>query len=254
MRQVEVVMGIPMSVDVPAPPDPRRAERAVRTAFASLHEADRRFSRFRTDSEVRRFDAGTLRPEDLSADLTALLALADRAGTASGGAFSVRRPDGTLDTDGVVKGWAAQRAADVLVAAGVGAFCLNAGGDVVTRGEPVPGRGWRVGVRDPWDARRFLAVVEQRDGAVATSGTYERGAHVWDGRTGATAAGLASATVLAADLVTADVLATSVLALGPDGVAWASAHGASAVLAVADDGRVLGDDAGLRLLDRAPAG
>ncbi|MBO9555013.1 MAG: FAD:protein FMN transferase [Cellulomonas sp.] len=246
-------MGIPMSVDVPAPPDRRCAELAVRTAFSRLRDADRRFSRFVPDSEVRRFDAGELRHEDLSPDLTEVLALADRAGKASGGAFSVRRPDGTLDTDGVVKGWAAQRAADVLIAAEVGAFCLNAGGDVVTRGEPVPGRGWRVGVRDPWDAHRFLAVVEQRDGAVATSGTYERGAHVWDGRTGATASGLASATVLAGDLVTADVLATSVLALGADGVAWASGHGASAVLAVTDDGRVLGDRAGLRLLGRPTA-
>ncbi|WP_203749390.1 FAD:protein FMN transferase [Cellulomonas chitinilytica] len=246
-------MGIPMSVDVPAPADPRRAERAVRTAFARLHEADRRFSRFRSESEVSRFGAGDLRPEDLSADLTEVLALATRAGLASGGAFTVRRPDGTLDTDGVVKGWAAQRAAGVLDAAGVGAFCLNAGGDVVTRGEPVPGRGWRVGVRDPSDAHRFLVVVEQRDGAVATSGTYERGAHVWDGRTGRAASGLLSATVLAADLTTADVLATCVLALGRDGVAWAAGQGATAVLAVDDDGRVVGDTAGLRLLDGAPA-
>ncbi len=246
-------MGIPMSVDVPAPADPRRAERAVRTAFERLHEADRRFSRFRADSEVRRLDAGGTRPEHVSADLREVLAIADRARRASGGAFTVRGPDGTLDTDGVVKGWAAQRAADVLVAAGVGPFCLNAGGDVVTRGEPVPGRGWRVGVRDPSDAHRFLAVVEQRDGAVATSGTYERGAHVWDGRTGHAARGLWSATVLAADLVTADVLATSVLALGVDGVAWASGQGATAVLAVTDDGRVLGDAPGLRLLGRPAA-
>jgi thiamine biosynthesis lipoprotein len=241
-------MGIPMSVDVPAPDDPDRAARAVRTAFERLHEADRRFSRFRPDSEVSRLTRGELRPGELSADLADVLRVADRAALASGGAFSVRRPDGSLDTDGVVKGWAAQRAADVLMAAGIGAFCLNAGGDVVTRGEPVPGRGWRVGVRDPTDAHRFLAVVEQRDGAVATSGTYERGAHVWDGRTGTAATGLRSATVLAADLTTADVLATSVLALGPDGVAWASEHGAAAVLAVTDDGRVLGDRVGAGLV------
>jgi len=240
-------MGIPMSVDVPAPGgDPSRAERAVRRAFERLHEADRRFSRFRSDSEVSRFGRGELRRGELSADLGEVLALAEGARRASGGAFTVRRPDGSLDTDGVVKGWAARRAGDVLVAAGVAAFCLNAGGDVVTRGEPVPGRGWRVGVRDPAHAQRFLTVLELRDGAVATSGTYERGAHVWDGRTGAEATGLVSATVVAADLTTADVLATSVLALGPEGVAWAAGQGAWGVLAVTDDGRVLGDGAGLR--------
>jgi thiamine biosynthesis lipoprotein len=153
-----------------------------------------------------------------------------------------------LDTDGVVKGWAAQRAADVLVAGGLRCFCLNAGGDVVTRGEPAPGRGWQVGIRHPADPGEMLAVLELRDGAVATSGTYERGAHIWDGRTGEPATQLVSASVVAADLTTADVLATSVLALGPDGVAWASAHGAAAVIAVTTDGVVLSDHPDARLV------
>ncbi|MGY4642491.1 FAD:protein FMN transferase [Cellulomonas sp. URHB0016] len=250
MRHVEVVMGVPMSVHVPMPADPRGAERAVLAAFGRLHQADRRFSRFRADSEVSRLARGEVSPRGMSADLVEVLAVAEHARRASGGAFTVRRADGTLDTDGVVKGWAAQRAADVLVGAGVAAFCLNAGGDVVTRGGPARGRGWRVGVRDPADPLRFLAVVEQHDGAVATSGTYERGAHVWDGRTGEAATGLRSATVLAGDLVTADVLATSVLALGLDGVGWARGHGAAAVVAVADDGRVVADRGGIRLLSR----
>ena len=110
---------------------------------------------------------------------------------------------------------------------------------MVVRGEPEPGRGWNVGVRDPSDPQSFLTVLEVRDGAVATSGTYERGEHVWDGRTGQAATGLRAATVVAADLTTADVLATCVLALGPDGIAWAAQHGAAAVLAVDADGELL---------------
>ncbi|WP_245862096.1 FAD:protein FMN transferase [Sanguibacter antarcticus] len=144
-----------------------------------------------------------------------------------------------MDTNGVVKGWAAQRAADVLSAHGVTSFCLNAGGDVVTRGEPEPGRPWRTGVRDPWDPRRMLAVVEQRDGAVATSGTYERGAHVWDGRTGERSLALVAATVVAGDLTTADVLATCVLVLGPQSLGWAVEQGARQAFAVLPDGRIV---------------
>jgi thiamine biosynthesis lipoprotein len=234
VRHVEQVMGVPMSVDVRAAPDEALARAAVRAAFDRMHDADRRFSRFRPDSEVSRDDG---RPR--SADLREVLDVAEHYGRLSGGAFSVRRPDGTLDTDGVVKGWAAQRAADVLTAAGLTRFCLNAGGDVVVRGEPEPGRGWKVGVRDPDDPQAFLTVLEVRDGAVATSGTYERGAHVWDGRTGEPATALRAATVVAADLTTADVLATCVLALGVPGVAWATDHGAAAVLAVAADGRLV---------------
>lgn len=239
-------MGIPMSVDV-RDDDPGTPE-LVDRAFEVLREADRRFSRYDPASEVSRFGRGELRPAELSDDLRAVLAVAGQAWEDSGGAFSVRRPDGTLDTDGVVKGWAAQRAADVLVDGGVRSFCLNAGGDVVTRGEPEPGRGWHVGIRDPSDPQVFLVVLELRDGAVATSGTYERGAHVWDGRTGELATELVSASVVAPDLARADVLATTVLALGPAGVAWAGEHGATAVIAVGADGRMLTDAPGAALL------
>jgi len=236
VRHVDLVMGIPMSVDI-RHDDEGRARHAARAAFDGMHDADRRFSRFRPDSEVSRYGRGEC--EQPSADLREVLAVAARFEAASGGAFRIWRPDGTIDTDGVVKGWAAQRAADSLVAAGMTTFCLNAGGDVVVRGEPDPGRGWSVGVREPADPTAFLTVLAVRDGAVATSGTYERGEHVWDGRTGAPATGLLSATVVAADLTTADVLATCVLALGPDGVPWAAQHGAAAVVAVRADGQVL---------------
>lgn len=241
MRHQQVVMGIPMSVDVPDRDDAVVRE-AVTLAFASLHAADRRFSRFDPDSEVSRYARGEV--PVVSDELREVLALAERASEQSGGAFSIRTPDGGIDTDGVVKGWAAQRAVDLLVAAGIEQLCFNAGGDVAVVGEPEPGRGWNVAVRDPEDGRRVLALLEVRDGAVATSGTYERGAHVWDGRTGLPAAELTSATVVANDLVTADILATTVLAMGADGVAWAAAHGAATVVAVRPDGEVLTAAAG----------
>jgi thiamine biosynthesis lipoprotein len=119
-------------------------------------------------------------------------------------------------------------------------FCLNAGGDVAVSGSPGAGRPWNVGVRSPDDAGALLAVLEVRGGGVATSGAYERGDHIVDGRTGAPAEGLRSATVVADDLTTADLLATAVFALGEDGIRWALGQGARGVLAVAADGRLLG--------------
>lgn len=238
MRTVHEVMGIPMSLDLRDPGDPALLAAASEAAFAVLRSADLRFSPWRPSSELSRYARGETAP---SADLAEVLDIAARAEQASGGAFSVRAPDGSLDTNGVVKGWAAQRAATTLRRFGLGRFCLNAGGDVVLAGEPEPGRGWRTGVRDPEHPDRMLAVLELRDGAVATSGTYERGAHVWDGRTGRAAVGLRGVTVVAEDLTTADVLATCVLALGPDGVAWAGGHGARRVIAVLPDGSLLTD-------------
>lgn len=231
-------MGLPMSVDVRGAQGPA-AEAALDAAFAVLHQADDRFSTYRPDSELRRLERGEVADDALSPDMREVLQIAAQAHEDSGGVFDVCTPEGRLDTNGVVKGWAAQRAADVLVAAGLHDFCLNAGGDVVTRGAPEPGRAWDVAVRHPDDPQAVLAVLSVTDGAVATSGTYERGDHVWDGRSGSRQLPLVAATVVAADLTVADVLATTVLAMGEDGPAWAVEHGAATVIAVTTDRRVI---------------
>ena len=62
----------------------------------------------------------------------------------------------------------------ILEQAGARNLCVNAGGDVLARGEPEPGRAWRVGIRHPEVAGKVAAVLAVRDLAVATSGLYER--------------------------------------------------------------------------------
>lgn len=237
MRVVETVMGIPMSVDIRDPGDHREL---VDHAFEMLRDADRRFSTYRADSEVSAADRGEIDPESFSAPLREVIGIGRRAADDSGGAFRIRTPDGRFDLDGVVKGWAAANAARVLSDGGLRDFCLNAGGDVVVSGAPEGSAVWNVGIRSPTDPTAVLTVLAVTDAAVATSGAYERGAHIVDGRTGRPATGLMSATVVAADLTTADVLATAVFALGPDGVGWAIGHGARGVLALTDDGALLG--------------
>ncbi|WP_431279913.1 FAD:protein FMN transferase [Leifsonia poae] len=237
MRYLETVMGIPMSMDVRDPGDHGDVARA---AFASLRDADARFSTYRADSEVSRANRGELKAADFSVDLREVIGIGAAAAEWSGGAFRIRNPDGTLDLDGVVKGWAAARAGDILKAAGLHDFCVNAGGDVVVAGAPIAGERWNVGVRSPDDPNRMLAVLAVTDAAVATSGAYERGQHIVDGRQGEPARGMRSVTVVADDLTTADVLATAVFVLGPDGLPWALDRGARGVLAVTSDGELLG--------------
>lgn len=239
MKVLETVMGIPMSIDIREVPDDVAAV-AAETAFAALGDADRTFSGYRADSELSAVNRDEVAPEDFSADLREVLAIGERMSAASGGAFTVRRSDGMLDTDGVVKGWAAERAAGALRDHGISSFCLNAGGDVVVGDAPSGQAGWNIGLRSPESAERMLAVLTLEKAAVATSGAYERGEHIVDGRTGAPARELLSASVVAGDLTTADVLATTVFVLGEGGVQWALSHGARGVLAVAADGRLLG--------------
>ncbi|MFL6145030.1 MAG: FAD:protein FMN transferase [Labedaea sp.] len=227
MRNVEHIMGLPISLDLRGGPRPG----AVRAAFDWLREVDRRFSPFRPDSEVSRFGQGTP-----SAELAEIVALCERYEAASGGAFRAWLPGRGFDPCGVVKGWAVQRAGEILRAAGADRFCLNAGGDVLTAGEPETGRPWRVGVRHPDQPMRVCAVLEVRDGAVATSGAYERGRHVVDGRTGRPVVELVSLTVVAGDLTTADATSTAAFAMGRAGIAWAAAQPGCLVHAV-DAGR-----------------
>lgn len=236
MRFLEAVMGIPMSIDVRDDVDARPAAEG---AFRALRDADRRFSTYRPDSEVSRANASPEGHATLSADFREVVAIGEAAARDSGGAFRIRRPDGSWDLDGVVKGWAAARAARELHAAGLRDFCLNAGGDVVVSGSPGDGRPWNVGVRSPYEPTAMLAVLQVTDAAVATSGAYERGSHIVDGRDGSPAAGLLSATVVADDLTTADVLATTVFAIGRDGVDHALRSGARGVLAVDASGRII---------------
>ncbi|MGW0190523.1 FAD:protein FMN transferase [Streptomyces sp. NPDC003362] len=224
MRRVEHVMGFPVSLRIDDTGVPEGLADAV---YAWLREADARFSPFRPDSEVSRLDRGELCPEDVSAGLAEVLAIAERYRVATGGAFDVRPPGRRLDPCAVVKGWAVQRAADLLAGAGVRRFCLNAGGDVVVAGGP-----WRVGVRHPAHADRVCAVLELADGAVATSGRYERGDHILDARTGRPSTGLLGVTVVAPTLTEADAVATAAFALGPDGVAWAAGQRGCEVYAV----------------------
>jgi len=209
----------------------------VAAAFEILDEADARFSTFRPESELSRLGRGELELEAASPALREVLRLGDAFARASGGAFSVWR-DETLDANGIVKGWAAQRAAELLVAGGATDFCLNAGGDLITRGAPAPGLSWQAGIRDPEDAARLLGVVALGEGAMATSGAYERGGHIVDGRSGGASDRWSSVTVLDADLTVADVLATAVFAMGAEGPGWAHEEFGSAVIALDANGRL----------------
>ena len=135
-----------------------------------------------------------------------------RAGRLTDGLFDAwASPDG-VDPTGVVKGWAIQRAAELLRDAGFAAVNVNGGGDIQIFGGPQ-----RIGIRSP-ERADLLACVVEVEGGIATSGLYERGAHVLDPRTGAPSAGALSATVVGPELWLVDALATALLVEGPTGL------------------------------------
>jgi thiamine biosynthesis lipoprotein len=217
--RVEQIMGTAISLDLR---DQTVSAAAVDAAFDHLRDIDMRFSTWKTESEISRLGRGELSAEESSPDVRVVLERCERLRAVTRGFFDIRghRPHGRLDPSGFVKGWAAELAAGILDAAGARNFCLNAGGDLITRGESEPGRPWRIGVRHPELPDRLATVIEARDMAVATSGGYERGDHVIDPHTGRPASGLLSVTVVGPDLSEADAYATAAFAMGPEGLTW----------------------------------
>jgi thiamine biosynthesis lipoprotein len=138
------------------------------------------------------------------------------------GYFDARADHGRLDPSGLVKGWSVEQASGLLARAGSANHCINAAGDVRVRGEPEPGRPWQIGLLHPHHPDAFTTVVAVNDAAVATSGTYERGLHVFDPHTFRPADELASVTVVGPDLTFADAYATAALARGRSAPAWLS--------------------------------
>ncbi|MCW2675955.1 MAG: FAD:protein transferase [Modestobacter sp.] len=241
VRYVEHIMGMPISLALRGRHvDDDAACRAWAAATAILREADRVFSTYRADSYISRLGRGELGVEDCPPEVAEVLALGAAAERESAGAFSVRglRRDGAvvLDPSGVVKGWAVERAAAELENLEDTDFCLSAGGDMTCRTLHPDVAPWRIGIEDPADPGRILAVVPVFTGAVATSGTAHRGQHLVDARTGRPPTGVASVTVVAASLTRADVDATAAYAHGREAAHWLETRPGRSGLVVWDDG------------------
>jgi FAD:protein FMN transferase len=220
VRHAEPVMGTVVSFDVPVA---ARHDGSLDDAIRWLHWVDRVFSPFRPDSDVSQLAGGEVTVDGCAPEVAEVIEACAFVRALSGGYFTAS-PWGRFDPSGYVKGWAVERAAHILSAAGSVSHLVNGGGDVQCVGDrgspPAPGAGlapaWRVGIADPLRPARLALVVEARDCAVATSGNAERGAHIVNPRTGDAAVGLASVTVIGPSLALADACATAAFAMGPD--------------------------------------
>ena len=173
----------------------------------TFEEVERKLSIWRPDSEISRYvSLDQVSPETRPCYEAAFALMRETEG-----AFNPRwRGPKTLDLGAIAKGFA------VDIAAGMPSqdtdMLIDLGGNVkALRGD------WRTGVKDP-NGGGFAAVVDLHEGeALATSATYYRGSHIYDGRTGlAVSNGVASVTVLCRSAMWADGLSTTLFILGPE--------------------------------------
>jgi FAD:protein FMN transferase len=231
LRHAEHVMGTVVSFDVPD-----WADQVLGRAVSWLHWVDATFSPYRDDSDVSRLGRGSVTLAECAPELAEVLAACADVAARSGGYFTTR-PGGRFDPSGYVKGWAIERAAAMVTAAGSAEHSVNGGGDIQCVGDHGPGQPWRVGIADPLRPGSLALVVAGRDFAVATSGVAERGPHIVNPHTGQPATGLASITMVGSTLAATDAYATAAFAMGPAARDWVESLDGYEAFAISPDGQ-----------------
>jgi thiamine biosynthesis lipoprotein len=193
---------------------------AVDEVAKFFYQVDRDFSTYKTDSQVSRIRRDELSIENASEYVQQVWALCEFSRELTLGGFDPWKAEGGFDPSGLVKGWAAEVGAQMLVEAGFEKVLINASGDIVLRGGKPEGGPWNIGIASPDDVEKYVKFFDVVDGSVATSGDYEKGAHIVDPNTGLIAIGARSATVIGPDGAVCDALATALMVDGVDAQKW----------------------------------
>lgn len=192
-------------------------------ACAILHEADLIFSLYKPESPLSRLARGETSVAECPPVVNEIWQACEAWEKTTDGWFSAFTAEHTFDPSGLVKTWAAKRAAEYVLEQGITDFTLNAGGDVMIADGVTEAIDWRMGISKPVsiaaDGAGVLTVVDLHRTpfrAMATSGSAERGAHIWNPKAGGRepAGDFIQVSVIARDLVSADVWATAAFAEG----------------------------------------
>jgi len=192
-------------------------ENGIQEVTDYVKKIDQIFSTFKSESEVSRLRRNELNIQDASPEMQEVWELSLVAKDLTDGSFDPWCVKGGYDPSGYVKGWAADHCISILKRHGAEHIQVNAAGDLSLFGGVEGDDPWSIGIRSPENKFQVLKVFDIFDGAIATSGTYELGAHIKDPHTGLIAIGARSATVIGPDGGLCDALATALVVTGRDG-------------------------------------
>lgn len=226
LRQEIEVWGTVLFLDV-ASPDVKEVElhKSINHVRDFAFHVDEVFSTYKPESVISQLRRNEISIDETSDEVQDVWERCAVARDLTDGAFDPWAVAGGFDPSGLVKGWAADKCADILLGAGATHVQVNAAGDLALRGgyfKDGKVSPWSIGVVNPENRQEVVQVFEISDGAIATSGSYERGAHILDPHSGLIAIGAKSATVIGPDGGLADALATALMVEGRDGAIWFS--------------------------------
>ena len=178
-----------------------------------LWHVDDTFSTYKPDSVISQLRNGRIAIADCSEEVRGVWSACAFARDLTYGLFDPWCVEGGYDPSGYVKGWAADRAADIFAQHGITECVINAGGDLTVRSQTPK----LVAISNPFTRGEIVHSINMANGALAMSGVTERGAHIRDPYTGLIAIGATVAAVWGADGGIADALATALVVSGQEG-------------------------------------
>jgi len=215
MKETRQIMGMPITLHLPSVSD----QKVLDSVFDWFTYVDESYSPYKEESLVGQINRGELKEANYSDELREILTFAEQTKADTKGYFDVWH-EGTFDPSGIVKGWAIQKAAE-LVAAEMPDYYIEAGGDIQVAGKSPSGEPWKIGIRNPFARNENISIVNLSNKAVATSGTAIRGAHIYNPHdVDDHLEKIVSLSVVGDRIVDADRYATAAFAMGEDGIAF----------------------------------
>jgi thiamine biosynthesis lipoprotein len=212
MKQTRFIMGMPITIEIISCQD----KTLFKKVFNFFRDVDKRFSPYKKTSEVTQINQGLIKPADFSPEMKHIISLAKKTTQQTAGFFDIYNNE-VLDPSGLVKGWAILEASSIIKNDGYPNFYIEAGGDIQSSGTNKKGERWKIGIRNPFNPTEIVKVVKIGSEGVATSGSYERGAHIYNPN-GEMSDDVLSLTVIGKNIYEADRFATAAFAMGQKGI------------------------------------
>lgn len=185
-----------------------------------LRDVESELSPFLPQSEISKINSGQIKIADASARAQHILNLCDETKKLSGGYFDIKKNNKmrNIDPCGLVKGWVISQSAMILKRRGFNNFLVEISGDMQTSGRPKNKKFWAIGIRDPFEKNRIIKILNLSDQGIATSGTAEKGCHIYNPVDNKTENDLISLTAVSPSVFDADRFATAAFAMGRRGL------------------------------------
>ena len=211
MKKVELdVMGMPITIEVKGEGQGVKVNQDIEKVFEYFKYVDEKYSPFKETSDVSKYNRG----EKVSKEMKLILSLSQDLHDKTNGYFDIVKPNGRIDPSGIVKGWAILNASKILKDLGYDRFFVDAGGDA-----EIVGKNWKWGIRNPFNVKEIVKVLNLSNCGIATSGTYERGQHIYNPITKENKnTDIISLTVIGPDVFEADKMSTPAFAIGRAGI------------------------------------